>query len=205
MNERDNARAAFLVKLIRGGILFSLLVAFLGRLIVRVIKQKVPHLLDGGALEVMLPVIWLPAVAAIVLSFYTVVRYPGFLPEHRIFTGRFNPVPRFFAGGGCLLLACFFVPFLFSETVQQASLMMQIVALGLTCAFAYGGILICTFDPEKHRVTASLLEQTFGLAIPLILLYIPALILARLSYPSRQPEENENSTELDEPATTDAV
>ncbi|WP_237227995.1 hypothetical protein [Rubinisphaera sp. JC750] len=202
MNERDNARAAFLVKLIRGGILFSLLIAFLGRLIVRVIQQKLPHLLDGGALEVMLPVIWLPAVAAIVLSFYTVIRYPGFLPEHRIFTGRFNPVPRFFAGGGCLLLACFFVPFLFSETVQQASLVMKIFTLGLTCAFAYGGFLIFTFDPDKHRVTASLLEQTFGLAIPLILLYLPALILTRMSYRSWQPEEIEEPIG---PETTEAV
>jgi len=132
--------------------------------------------------DILAYVLFLPPVIGFLLSFYTVAAYPDYVPAERRFPGRFNPVPRRIGGGACFLMAIVTgLAVLFSAELDTP-LVGQIVLIGFFNASAFGGFLITSFDPDRHPVISSLLEQTLGLAIFLVPLYTPTLLIGLWRY-----------------------
>lgn len=178
----------------------------IGQIVGVVLKRFTPAWKPAAIPSPVLIAVFLPAIVGLLLALYTVAAHPTYVPARRQFSGRFSPGLRMIAGLGCALMAVVLgFATIFSQELGDTSWIGRFTLAGMSCAFAFGTYLITLFEPEKNQVVSSLLEQTFGMAIFLIPVYLPTLLIAQLHYESLSSDESQQTSKAHEPETTDAV
>lgn len=176
-----NSHASLLVAITRKSILLSIwLMATwaLVSLISRYLPLALPELPEGA--------VWLgvalPALFGMVLSLYTVAAHPGYLPERLTYKGPMSTAKKWLAAFACVLLVGYLVYRLLTMPAFDGVAIAQTV-YGVT-VLAFGLFVATKFEPQKHPLLHSLLEQTHFLGIYVIPFYLPSLLIARQRYRS---------------------
>ncbi|WP_013627358.1 hypothetical protein [Rubinisphaera brasiliensis] len=126
--------------------------------------------------------VFLPALFGMVVSLYTTAAHPGYLPGRLTYQGPMSTAKKWLSIVACVLLAGYLVYRLLTMPAFDGVAIAQTVYWLIVLAF---GLFVATrFEPQKHPLLHSLLEQTHFLGIYVIPFYLPSLLIARRRYRS---------------------
>lgn len=174
-NTKHNGHASLLVALTRTSILLSmgLMAAWA---MVLFISQALTISLPDFPKEAIWLGVFLPALFGTIISLYTTAAHPGYLPERLTYRGPMSTAKKWLAIVACVLLAGYLVYRLLAMPAFDGVAIAQTVYWLIVLAF---GLFVATrFEPQKHPLLHSLLEQTHFLGIYLIPFYLPSLLIA---------------------------
>lgn len=178
-NIDHNGRASLLVALTRKSILLSMWLMAAWAMVLFISQA-----LTIGLPELPRGAVWLgvflPAMLGMTLSLYTTAAHPGYLPARLTYQGPMSTAKKLLAIVACGLLAGYLVYRQLAMPALDAVAIAQTVYWLIVLAF---GLFVATrFDPQKHPLLHSLLEQTHFLGFYLIPFYLPSLLIARRRY-----------------------
>ncbi len=165
-----------------GGVAFTMVTLTIGRSMITLASEVVPGLrqqIPSGVLWGTLILIWIPGAVGLLISFYTVARYPYV----SLATGGGTRIITmnnwlWWIVGTVLFLAGVLV--VFSLLVTESSLSETVILGYLAVEFLFAGFLATLYRREKHVTIASFLELTANVGFLLFPLYLPSLIIGSI-------------------------